>query len=197
MNALLSETVRKYATLSNEELSLFYSFFEKRNYPRNSILLEAGEVTHEAFFVVEGVLRQFFTNEEGLEKTCNFFLEGEFATDLEGFFRQSRSSTSIVTLQPTVCLVITCKRTGAAIKQAAVIGELFKNMVEEIATENIRRIQSMLALSPEKQFLELIQSKPEIQQRVPQRYIAQYLGVAPESLSRIRKRMKYTAKTLT
>jgi len=61
--------------------------------------------------------------------------------------------------------------------------------VENVATENIRRTKSLLSLSPEKQFEELLENKPGILQRVPQRYIAQYIGIAPESLSRIRKRL--------
>jgi CRP-like cAMP-binding protein len=68
-------------------------------------------------------------------------------------------------------------------------------VVENVATENIRRTKSLLSLSPEKQFEELLENKPGILQRVPQRYIAQYIGIAPESLSRIRKRLMAPQKS--
>jgi hypothetical protein len=84
-----------------------------------------------------------------------------------------------------------------AIQRSAAIAELCRIIVENIATANIKRIQSFLSLSPENQFKELIHQNPQILQRVPQRYIAQFLGLAPESLSRIRKRITTSDKSLT
>jgi CRP/FNR family transcriptional regulator len=139
-------------------------------------------------------LRQFFSNESGVEKTCNFTFEAEFLTDLESFSRKSRAATNIITLEPTECLVIKCAALAEAINQSTAIAELCKTIVENVATDNIKRIQSLLSLSPENQFKEFIQFNPQILQRVPQRYIAQYLGLAPESLSRIRKRILVTNK---
>ena len=137
-------------------------------------------------------MRQYIVSEEGHERTCNFAFENEFITDLESFSRQSRTASGIVALEHTTCLVITCINLVQIIKTSPAAAEFFRMIVENIATENIRRTKSLLSLSPEKQFEELMQNKPEILQRVPQRYIAQFLGIAPESLSRIRKRrMEY------
>ncbi|ANH80785.1 hypothetical protein A8C56_07145 [Niabella ginsenosidivorans] len=80
-------------------------------------------------------------------------------------------------------------------RASAATAEFFRMLVENVATQNIRRTKSLLSLSPEKQFIELFQEKPGLLQRVPQRYIAQYLGIAPESLSRIRKRLLTTRKS--
>lgn len=72
--------LQKYAPVSGEEGKYFYSFFERREYKKNVVLLEEGQVAHEVFFVLRGVLRQFFFNEKGIEKTCNFAFEHEFLT---------------------------------------------------------------------------------------------------------------------
>lgn len=189
MNALLLNSIRKFANISPEEATFFFSFFQERKYKKNTILLREGEVSNELYFVLKGALRQFFSNENGVEKTCDFTFEAEFFTDLESFSRKSRAATNIITLEQTECLVIKCTDLVEAMKQSAIAAELCRIIVENIATANIKRIQSFLSRSPEDQFKELVQHNPQMLQRVPQRYIAQYLGLAPESLSRIRKRI--------
>lgn len=185
----LITTIRAYTSFPNDEAAYLLSFFEERKYKRNTVLLKEGNVAHEVFFIIKGALRQYIVSEDGLEKTCNFSFENEFLTDLESFSRQSRAASTIVTLEPAICMVITCISLVEAIKNSPATAELFRIIVENVAHENIRRTKSLLSLSPEKQFEELLQNKPEIMQRVSQRYIAQYLGIAPESLSRIRKRL--------
>ncbi len=74
-------------------------------------------------------------------------------------------------------------------------GFFFNVIIENVATDGINRTKSLLSKRAEQQFEELLLAKPHILQRVPQRYIAQYLGVAPESLSRIRKRLATSGKS--
>ncbi len=193
-HTLFQQTIRSYTAFSDEELATLLSYFTEKSFKKNTILLQPGAVAHEAFFVTKGIIRQCFYTEGGTEKTCSFALEGSFITDLESFSRQARSSTALITLEPTTCLSIGCRELVAAMNQSPAVMELFRIVVENVAAENIRRTQSILSLSPERQLEALIAEKPAILQRVPQRYIAQYLGLAPESLSRIRKRMMNTGQ---
>ncbi|GGH28779.1 Crp/Fnr family transcriptional regulator [Sphingobacterium alkalisoli] len=183
------KAISEYTEMTASEATEFRSYFTETTYKRGQVLLQSGDVAHEAFFVCEGALRQYFVNEDGLERTCNFTFENAFLTDLESFSRQARSGSTIVALEPTTCLVIRCVELVKAIEASPAIATFFRAVLEQIATENIKRIQSMLSLSPERQFEDLLSTKPGILQRVSQRYIAQYLGIAPESLSRIRKRI--------
>ena len=153
------------------------------------MLLESGKVSTEVFFVTSGAVRQFFTTEKGDVKTCNFAFEGEFITDLDSFANKTVATTNISSLEPTDCLVASCSDIVAFMSSSPAIASFFSSLVEKIATANIQRIQSLLSLSVEKQLERMMDEHPMIMQRVSQRYIAQYLGVAPESLSRIRKRM--------
>ena len=189
------QAIRMHATVPQAELEHFYSIFKKVTYKKGKLLLEAGKVAHEVFFVQKGGLRQFFANEKGAIKTCNFTFEGEFATDLDSFANKTVSTTNIVALEPAECLVATCQDLTAYMAQSPQVSAFFNTLVEKIATANIRRIQSLLSRTPEEQLEELLHKRPQILQRVPQRYIAEYLGVAPESLSRIRKRMLVSAKS--
>lgn len=188
-NHPLIEVINKTTPFEEEDIRLFLSVFQEKKFKKNTLLLEAGKTAHEAFFVIKGALRQYYINEEGNERVCYFAFENEFLTDLESFSRQIPATSFIITQEETTCLVTSCTNLANAMRASENIATFFKVIVENVATESMRRTKSLLSFSPEKQFLELIQEKPQILQRIPQRYIAQYLGIAPESLSRIRKRL--------
>ncbi|MBZ4191759.1 Crp/Fnr family transcriptional regulator [Niabella beijingensis] len=191
----LIATIRNYTSFPDDEAYFFLSLFSEKAYKKGAVLLEEGRVANEVFFIMKGVVRQYFLNEEGQERTCNLSMEHEFITDLESFSRKSRSASSIAALEPTTCMVITCADLVKALTASPATAEFFRIVMENVAAENIRRTKALLSLSPEKQFSDLVRDKPELLQRVPQRYIAQYLGIAPESLSRIRKRMMVPQKS--
>ena len=186
-DALLS-VLNKNMQFPDDEAKYVLSLFKEKKYKRQALLLQEGKLAQEVFFVVKGSLRLFIHTEEGQERTCNFIFENEFVTDLESFSRQTRATAAIMALEPSTCLTIDCNDLEAALKHSPATAEFFRMIVEEVATDNMRRTKSLLSLSPEKQFDELLQNRPGILQRVPLRYIAQYVGIAPESLSRIRKR---------
>lgn len=185
----LIHAINKVSPVTEEAASLALSIFEEKTYKKNTVLLEAGKTAHEVFFITKGSLRQFYTDEAGNERICNFSFEDDFLTDLESFSRQIPSTSSIIAQENCTCLVTDCVKLANALKESDDIAKFFSTIVENVASDSIRRTKSLLSFSPEKQFLELVEDKPQILQRVPQRYIAQYLGIAPESLSRIRKRL--------
>lgn len=189
MTSELIGIIRRDVPVSAEEAQLILSYFSEKTYKRNQVLLHAGEVAHEVFFVLKGALHQFYVDEAGNERTCNFSFEHNFVTDLESFSYQTPSPSFIKALTATTCLSIRCTGLVALMKESPAMAEFFRIVVERVAAKSIKRTKSLLSFSPEKQFLELLEEEPEIFQRVPQRYIAQYLGIAPESLSRIKKRV--------
>ena len=191
----LIEVISKEVAISQQQAVYIQSLFQRRHYKRGAVLLPSGQVANELFFVVEGALRQFYVNEAGDERTCNFTFENEFVTDLESFSQQTTSPSSIKALINTTCLCIRCEDLKILLKDAPEIAEFFRIFVERIAAKSMRRTKSLLYASPEKHFLELIEEQPWIFQRVPQLYIAQYLGIAPESLSRIKKRLMANVKS--
>lgn len=191
----LAEHMRALVPISQEEFEQLSSYFKIRNYKRNTLLLQAGEVAHELFFVQKGILRQYFHDERGVERTATFALEGQWMTDLESFSRQNGSSSNISCMETSTCLVIRCVDIGKCMREMPAVATFFNTLVEQIARNNMQRIQALLSQSPEQQFQDMLQQRPQLLQRVSQRYIAQYLGIAPESLSRIRKRMLETEKS--
>ena len=85
----LIEVMREYVTIDDQYALHIESLFRKKQYNRGAHLLRSGEVAHDVFFVVEGALRQFYVNEEGDERSCNFIFENDFITDLESFSQKT------------------------------------------------------------------------------------------------------------
>ena len=187
-NSLINK-IKTTVILKPDEEEFIDSFFKEKEYERGDFLLRAGDVPHEIFFITQGTLHQFYLDEQGNERTCNFCFENDFITDLESFSQQTQSPSNIKALEKTSCMVIRCNDLIDLLKQSPAMEEFFRILVEDVASKSIRRTKTLLSFSPEKQFTDLLESTPEIFQRVPQKYIAQYLGIAPESLSRIKKRM--------
>lgn len=195
MTSELISVIRRDVKVAEEEAQLILSGFKEYRFKRNTVLLHSGEVAHEVFFVLSGTLHQFYIDEAGNERTCNFCFEQDFITDLESFSQQTRSASSIKALSPVHCLSIRCTELVSLMKQSSAMAEFFRIIVERVAARSIRRTKSLLSCSVEQQFRELLEEQPELFLNVPQRYIAQYLGIAPESLSRIRKRIMTAAKS--
>jgi CRP-like cAMP-binding protein len=195
MSSELIRTIRKLVQVTDEEERHILSFFEERKYRRNQLLLRCGDVAHEVFFVLKGALHQFYIDEAGNERTCNFTFENDFITDLESFGQKTESPSSIKAITDTTCLTIRCENLSVLMKESPIVAEYFRILMEQIAAKSIKRTKLLLSFSPEKQFLQLVEEEPEIFQRVSQRLIAQYLGIAPESLSRIKKRLMVGAKS--
>ncbi len=189
------KVVSQSVALLPEEEVFIVSYFTKQQYKRNEMLMQEGEMAQRVFFVAQGGLQQFYVDDNGVEHTCNFIFENEFITDLESFSKKIAATASIKAIEPTICYNITCANLMELIEASPATKEFLRILVENIAAEGIRRTRAFQSASPEKSFLELLEKRPDIFQRVPQRYIAQYLGIAPESLSRIKKRLLVQAKS--
>ena len=192
--ALLAE-IQKVVPLQETDASLILSYFKPVKYKRNEILLQSGMVAKEVFFVVDGLLHQYYIDEAGNERTCDFTFENKFITDLESFSHKTPSASSIKALKATACMAVTCAGLTQLMQESVAARNYFNIVVEQIARESMKRTKSLLTCSPEQRFAELLDEQPGIFQKVPQRYIAQYLGIAPESLSRIKRRMMVTEKS--
>ena len=195
MKDILIKIIEKVVPLPASEAELILSYFRQKNFKRNEVLIRSGAVAREVFFVTKGLLHQYYIDEAGNERTCDFTFENKFVTDLESFTRKTPATSSVKALKPTSCLTVNCEDLTRLIEESAAARDFFNTVVEQIASESMKRTKSLLTFSPEQRFLELVEHQPDIFQLVSQRYIAQYLGIAPESLSRIKRRLMRGAKS--
>jgi len=169
------------------EWNKFGHLFKRQEIPAKTVLLREGDISKKAFYIEKGCIRLFFNN-NGKDITFQFFFEGEGVSSVESFRTSQPSLFTIESLEPCVIQVITKKDFQTILDTSPAI----KKQVEEQTFTRLVYYQklflSRIKDSPEKRYLELLENNREILKRVPQHYIASFLGITPVSLSRIRNR---------
>jgi CRP-like cAMP-binding protein len=176
-----------FSNLTDEEFSLLRQNIHIRRYAANTMLVEEGQPYNTCIFVLKGLIRQY-TLKDGIEKTTHFFTEG-----------QPVSTTFMSTKEPSrftlVCAEDTIVIEGNEEESAAFLEEMpqfehYNRVGVEYETKRVNEqwVDFVLA-TPEERYENLLQTRPDLFQRVPLHQIASLLGITPESLSRIRKRL--------
>jgi CRP-like cAMP-binding protein len=166
-----------------------YLEFQKRmEVPAKTVLLEEGKVSEHYIFVEQGCIRLAFNN-NGNDKTVQFFFEKEGLTSLESFLKNTPSLFTIETIEPSIIYLLPKKQFHNLMAELS-REPGFLNMILEIFTERqlhyMHEFVSFIRDTPEQRYQNLLNDRPHIIQRVPQHYIASYLGVSRVHLSRIK-----------
>lgn len=175
------------AKKSTEKWSMLSHLFKQIEVPAKTTLLAEGEISKKMFFIEKGCLRTWINN-NGKDITTQFFFEGSGVSSIESFMAKKPSLYSIETIEPCVLQTITQKEFQEALIS---LPDIKNNIVEHLfqrLLQNQNLFFSYLKNSPQKRYEELIKQHPYIIQRIPQHYIASYLGITSVSLSRIRNR---------
>ncbi|HBL76631.1 MAG: hypothetical protein A2W90_24020 [Bacteroidetes bacterium GWF2_42_66] len=165
----------------------FRECFHEKEIPSKTILLKEGEISQNMCFVKKGCLRLWFNN-DGKDITFQFFFEGQAVSSIESFWGQQPSIVSLESIEPSVVVFLKRDDFMAILNLYPDIKDwLFEKMVKRMADYS-KLFLSRIKNNPQERYCELLENNPEIIQRVPQHYIASYLGITPISLSRIRNR---------
>ncbi|MDJ0626621.1 MAG: Crp/Fnr family transcriptional regulator [Rhodobacter sp.] len=162
-----------------------------RSLKKGEHALRAGTVANDVFFVHRGLLRYYFNDpgEGGAERTGQFFDEGIVVTDAESFLTKTPGEQNFQALEPTSIVIIPRAALYDGYDNDHAIERFGRLMLEQGLIGSQRRASRLLTLQPEERYRTFVQSRPEVARRVPQYLIASYLGLTPESLSRIRRRI--------
>lgn len=162
------------------------SFVEQELAPKTTLLCE-GELSQHIHFIRKGCLRQWF-NKDGKDITFQFFFEGQAVSSIDSFLYNQPSIFAIESLEPTTLLSMSKE---AFEQHLSAYPEIKDAMLEQVIQRFRVYMQLFLSRikdSPQERYEDLLKNHPEIIQRVPQHYIASYLGITSVSLSRIRNR---------
>lgn len=165
----------------------FMHLFKEEKFSARKILLREGNISKKAFYIQQGCIRLWFNN-NGKEITFQFFFEGEGVSSVESFRTNQPSLFNIETVEPCTVLSITKKEFLQILDTAPVIKSLLDETIFKRMVYYQKLFLSRIKDSPQKRYEDLIEHQPQILKRVPQHYIASYLGITPVSLSRIRNR---------
>lgn len=162
-------------------------FFKQQDCKPKTVLLKEGEISKKIYYIEKGCLRVWFNN-EGKEITFQFFFEGQFFSGIESFWTNQPSLYTIETIEACTVHSITKKDFQTIYNSSEKIRQEFELYIFKRLISYQRLFLSRIKDSPEKRYIQLLEDHPSILQRIPQHYIASYLGITPVSLSRIRNR---------
>jgi CRP-like cAMP-binding protein len=164
-------------------------FKTTRKYPPQTNVLWQGETANELLLVKPGCLRAWF-NKDGKDVTLQFFFEADMATSLESFLHNVPSNIFLETIEETEVGVINRDAFLTLLKDNEKIKDWFYEEAIRKLLIHTDRLLSLLQYKPFERYQQLLAGDTRIVRRVPQQYIASYLGITPVSLSRIRYRKK-------
>ena len=188
-HSLFSEVKKMIPNIKENDFEFVAQNLKVIHLKKNELWEEEGKIAQILGFVNSGILRQFHTK-DGLEFTTDFFVENEFAGNYISYQNQIPAVTSTAAIEPCELFVMPFKDFESFYKSIPSSEQVSKIVGDKKTLQLFERNNSLLMDSPEERYYKLLEEKPNLINRVPQYLIAQYLGIRPESLSRIRKRHK-------
>lgn len=161
--------------------------FKPLEVPARTMLLEEGYVSRAMFFIEKGCLRTWINN-DGKEITTQFFFEGDTVSSIESFRTNKPSLYSIETIEPCQLQTISQEDFQDALENVPGLKKKLEDRLFRRLFQAQEILYSFIKNNPQKRYEELVARYPHLVQRVPQHYIASYLGITSVSLSRIRNR---------
>lgn len=183
------KNVSKKITLTEEEQKEFTSLLEVKHFPKKTFLLEEGEISDFEGYINKGAVRTYYVKEDGSEITLFFAIEDWWVGDLVSFTNQIPSQLYIETLEDCEIFMLSPETKEELLQNIPKFERFFRLLVQSNLAALKNRLIGMMAKSATERYLEFIKLYPTVPQRVPQYCIATYLGVSPEFVSTIRKRL--------
>ena len=175
--------------LTNEEVETINSYFQIKKLRKRQYLLQSGDVCRFKAYVEKGILKQYSVDKKGTEHIVQFATEGWIISDLSSFMSGEPAVYNIDALEETELLIIKKSEQKELFKKVPKYEVFTRLEITNAYSMLQKRLTAMISTSMEERYLEFISRYPNITQRVPQHMIASYLGLNPETLSRIRKKL--------
>jgi CRP-like cAMP-binding protein len=186
----------KLVILNDEEWAIFARHLHLKTLLKKDHFTQAGDICRELGFVISGSVRLYHVK-DGEEITGYFCLDNEFICSYKSFFKQEPGLAYLQVLENTLMVTLTYNALQVLLNNpvTAYKMERFGRLIaENLVCCYEDRVQAFVTETPEERYISLLNSNSRIMERIPQHYLANYLGITPVSLSRIRKRMFVIAK---
>jgi CRP-like cAMP-binding protein len=179
----------KKVELNDEQLAWWESLFLPKTLRKNDFILREGEMAKHLAFVISGCLRLYTIDAKGKEHIMQFAPENWWVGDINSSTQSAPSQFFIDALEESEILLLDIQSYNNVINQIPVVAVFFQQLMQKRQAATQKRIIFSMSVSAEEQYLDFLKTYPTFSQRVPQHMIASYLGITPESLSRIRKQI--------
>ncbi len=190
MYSQINESISRYVSFSKEELDILNSLLEYRTVPKKTIMLHEGEMCNFEAFVVKGCVRKYYIDENGLEVIIQFATEDAWVSDISfSIYEDEPSNIFIETLEDCEFLVFTPETKEELFEKAPRFERAFRILLQRHLTVTQNRLFNTISKSAAEKYLEFLEHYPTLPQRVAQHYIASYLGISAEFLSKVRTKL--------
>lgn len=188
MTTQIIQSIQSIVPLNKVEKEAFIGILDIKQFKKKEFLLQEGQTCSKISFINSGCTRLFY-NVEGVENTIQFFFANSWHTDYASFLTGQPTIENMQALE--ACEVVQVRKTDLyKLYDIYPVFDRVGRVMAENAFLSLSKLNKMLTNEePEQRYLNLLEQRPELVERIPQHYIASYLGIKPESLSRIRKRI--------
>lgn len=184
----LLHVIKSLININKDEEELISVLFKERSIKKGDFFLTEGQVCKQVGFITKGLMR-YYINQDGEEKIYDFAQENDFISNYESFIPQAPSTKNIQAIEDCDILQLSLPDLQIFYKSIRE-GERFGRLViEQVFIQTLQDLSSFYTETPEYRYGKFIRKHPDLQQRISQYHIASYVGVKPQSLSRIRKRI--------
>jgi len=187
------DVFKKYITdkvvLSETEWSQIEAVCSLKKLRKHQFLLQEGDIWRTHAFICQGCLRRYGIDDNGIEHTIQFSIENWWAGDRESLMSGTPSKYNIDAIEDSTVVLIKNNEFETLCKLIPAFNDLINNILFKSLNASQERIHASISLSAEEKYLHFIKNSPDIAARIPRHMMASYLGITPETLSRIRKQV--------
>ncbi|HVW95639.1 MAG TPA: Crp/Fnr family transcriptional regulator [Mucilaginibacter sp.] len=188
MSAALKDFIRQYVELDEDELNDIVGRFRSRSVKKNELLLTEGDVCRDLVFVQDGCLRLYYVAGD-IEVSVWFAFKNSSAIDIYSFISEKPSGYFLQAIEDSEIFFLPKTELSALYKTHPKTQEMIRRFWEDAILTLLDRFTALQRDPAEKRYLDLLARPPYIQ-KIPQKYLASFIGVTPTSLSRIRKNIR-------
>jgi CRP-like cAMP-binding protein len=185
----IAEFIRRMVNMSDTDIELLFPILQYRQVKKNDFLLREGEVCKNVYFLTEGFFRMFYIDYDGNEINYRFTWKNNFFVDFQSFLLQKASHFYWQAMQDAKLLVLSNTDINKLYTASPTWNNFGRLIAESVYLQLNERVEMLLFMTPEERYKYLLDTQPQLFENVSQFHLSSYLGVKPESLSRLRKRL--------
>ncbi|HWK98486.1 MAG TPA: Crp/Fnr family transcriptional regulator [Parapedobacter sp.] len=189
MFTTINDYVNRCGLFSLEDMVIFNDLLKPKTIKKKQLLLREGEICNFEAYIVSGCLRTFYIDENGSEVILQFSVEDWWVSDIGSFHDRTPSLLYIEAIEDSELLTLNPASKEELLARVPQFERVFRLMIQRHVSALERRLIRTIAKTAEERYVEFIRQYPKIALRVPQHYIASYLGMTPEFLSKVRRRL--------
>ena len=188
---LILKNISRFIDLNQEEQDLYTSFLTEKKLNKKDFLLRTGELARHEYYVVSGCLKVYNIDEKSAERVSMFAIQDWWTGDMASFLTQEPSNFYIQALEDSHILQISKEHYDLLFKRIPKFERFYRILYQRSLVTYIKRSDQNISLSAEDRYLNFTKKYPTLINRIPQKDIAAYIGVTPEFLSLLRKKLAH------